>query len=126
MLYFKYWRNFVWCDTFNPLPDDKILDWSKLKQVADNILKCISKEKLMSYRIENIVRKVEIACFKQFSFAHNVFHSYKSLVRQNAAMCCNELMHSAPLFTGMSHDLFYINQKRPLPQICHVTSSFPL
>ena len=25
---------------FNPLPDDKILDWSKLKQIADNILKC--------------------------------------------------------------------------------------
>ena len=23
------------------LPDDKILDWSKLKQIADNILKCI-------------------------------------------------------------------------------------
>ena len=26
---------------FNPLPDDKILDWSKLKQIADDILKCI-------------------------------------------------------------------------------------
>ena len=25
----------------NPLPDDKILDWSKLKQIADNILKRI-------------------------------------------------------------------------------------
>ena len=25
----------------NPLPDDKCLDWSKLKQIADNILKCI-------------------------------------------------------------------------------------
>ena len=25
----------------DPLPDDKILDWSKLKQIADNILKCI-------------------------------------------------------------------------------------
>ena len=25
----------------NPLADDKILDWSKLKQIADNILKCI-------------------------------------------------------------------------------------
>ena len=25
----------------NLLPDDKILDWSKLKQIADNILKCI-------------------------------------------------------------------------------------
>ena len=25
----------------NPLPDYKILDWSKLKQIADDILKCI-------------------------------------------------------------------------------------
>ena len=27
--------------TFNPLPDNKILEWSKLKQIADDILKCI-------------------------------------------------------------------------------------
>ena len=26
---------------FNPLPDKNILDWSKLKQIADDILKCI-------------------------------------------------------------------------------------
>ena len=25
----------------NPLLDDKILDWSKVKQTADDILKCI-------------------------------------------------------------------------------------
>ena len=25
----------------NPLPDDKILDWSKFKQLAGNMLKCI-------------------------------------------------------------------------------------
>ena len=31
--------------TFNPLPDDKILDWSKLKQIADDILKCIENGK---------------------------------------------------------------------------------
>ena len=30
---------------FNPLPDDKILDWSKLKQIADKILTSISNEK---------------------------------------------------------------------------------
>ena len=33
-----------WSLFFNPLPDDKILDWSKLKQIAD-ILKCIYNEK---------------------------------------------------------------------------------
>ena len=25
----------------NPSPDNKILDWSKFKQIADDILKCI-------------------------------------------------------------------------------------
>ena len=28
-------------EIINPLPDDKILDWFKLKQIADNILQCI-------------------------------------------------------------------------------------
>ena len=28
---------------FNPLPDYKILDWSKLKQIADDIFKMKSK-----------------------------------------------------------------------------------
>ena len=30
---------------FNPLPGEKILDWSKLKEIADDILKCIESEK---------------------------------------------------------------------------------
>ena len=50
----------------NPLLDDKILDWSILKQIADEILKCIKNEKKVPYRIENIVRKGDIACYKQF------------------------------------------------------------
>ena len=27
--------------TLNPSPDDKILDWFKLKQIADDNLKCV-------------------------------------------------------------------------------------
>ena len=50
----------------NPLPEDKILDWSELKQIAGNILKCIQNEKQIPYRVDNIVRKGEIACYKQF------------------------------------------------------------
>ena len=50
----------------NPLPDEKILDWSKLKEIADDTLKFIEKEKKVSYRVENIVRKRQIACNKQF------------------------------------------------------------
>ena len=44
----------------NPLTDDK------LEQIACNILKCIQNEKKVPYRVENIVRKGEIACLKQF------------------------------------------------------------
>ena len=61
--------------SFNPLPDDKTLHWSKLKRIADDILKSIQnkkkkkkkkKKKIVAYRVENIVRKGEIACYKQF------------------------------------------------------------
>ena len=50
---FSYHWNTVECIVqnewlFNPLPDDKILDWCKLdkfREIADDILKCISNEK---------------------------------------------------------------------------------
>ena len=62
---------------FNPLPDDKILDWSKLKQIADDILKCILNGKQVPYRVENILRKWEIACIKQFVLFSQCFpHLY--------------------------------------------------
>ena len=53
---------------FKPLQDDKFLDWSKLKQIADGILKYIENENEIEVpcRVENIVRKGEIACYKQF------------------------------------------------------------
>ena len=38
---FERVQYFVLLERFNPLPDDKILDWSKLKQIAGNILKYI-------------------------------------------------------------------------------------
>ena len=75
----------------NPLPDYKILDWSKLKQIADDILKRIKNGKSVPSRVENIVRKGEIAFTSNFSFSHDVFHSYISLEHQNAALCENGL-----------------------------------
>ena len=36
---------FVLSEKINSLPDNKILDWSKLKQIANDILKCIQNEK---------------------------------------------------------------------------------
>ena len=43
--YIETKRQASYLATTNPLPDDKILDWSKLKQIADDILKCIKNEK---------------------------------------------------------------------------------
>ena len=48
----------------NPLPDDEILDWSKLKQIADNILTLYSIDTHFDASMtafENIVGKGEIA-----------------------------------------------------------------
>ena len=64
LTYQRQWSShFFFNELFNPLSDDKILDWSKLKQIAD-ILKCIWNMKYVPYRVENIVRKEEIACYK--------------------------------------------------------------
>ena len=57
----------------NPLPDDKILVWSKLIQIADDILKCILNGKKVPCRVENIVAKGEIACYKQFLLFQQCF-----------------------------------------------------
>ena len=54
--------------TINSLPDYKIVDCSKFKPIADNILECIWNEKYVSYRVENILRKAENVCSKQFLF----------------------------------------------------------
>ena len=161
----------------NPLPQDQILDWSKLKQIADDILTlsqttnfrlfctervcrgqfqiCWKWQKILQTgrklcgkrrncllwaispfprvflkdlysrhikirivwervkmhlkweqvpcRVENIVRKGEIACSSNFSFSHNVFHSYISLVRQNAALCGNGLNDNFSLWYSLKH-----------------------
>ena len=51
---------------FNPLPDNKILDWSKLKQIADDIFKFDKNSRKFSERVENTVGKGDIAGYKQF------------------------------------------------------------
>ena len=50
----------------NPLPDDKILDWSKLKQFADDNFKFNENSRKFSKRVENTVGKGEIARHEQF------------------------------------------------------------
>ena len=50
----------------NPLPDDKILDWSKLKQSADDNFKSDENSRKFSSQVENTVGKGEIAGNEQF------------------------------------------------------------
>ena len=57
----------------NPLPDDKILVWSKLKAFADDKINGHKKLIFVLEMIENIVEKGENAGFsKFFSFSYNV------------------------------------------------------
>ena len=51
---------------FNPLPDDKILDWSRLKQFADDNFKFDENSRKFSKWVENTVGKGEIARYEQF------------------------------------------------------------
>ena len=51
---------------FNPLPDDKVLDRSKMKQSADDNFKFHENIRKFSKRVENTVGKGEIACYEQF------------------------------------------------------------
>ena len=52
--------------SLNPLPDNKMLDWSKLKQFADNNFKFDENSRKFSKRVENTVGKGEIARYEQF------------------------------------------------------------
>ena len=45
----------------------------------------------MPYLVENIVRKEKLLVSSNFSFSHDVFHSYISLMHQNAALYGNGL-----------------------------------
>ena len=51
---------------FNPLPDDKILDRSNLKQSAHNNFKFDENSRKFSKQVENTVGKGEIARYEQF------------------------------------------------------------
>ena len=50
----------------NPLPDDKISDWSKLKEFEDDNFKFEENGRKLSKQVENTVEKGEIAGYEQF------------------------------------------------------------
>ena len=58
---------------FNSLPNDKILDWSKLSAYADDNMKVTEKLKFVLVRVENIVEKGENAGYQHFLFFPRCF-----------------------------------------------------
>ena len=72
---------------FNALPNDKFLDWSKLKELADDKINVIEKWKFVLGMVENIVGKGENAgcqhfllfpqCFQKASFSGIVWERVK-------------------------------------------------
>ena len=77
--------------TFNPLPDDKIWDWSKLKQSADDNFEFDVNSRKFSKRVENTVGKGEIARYEQFLLFPSVFKRLVSQGRQKVSLCGNGL-----------------------------------
>ena len=59
-----------WCLIFTRR---QILDWSKLKQSADDNFKFDEKIRKLSKRVENTVGKGEIACDEQFLLFRQCF-----------------------------------------------------
>ena len=61
-------------EEFNPLPDDKILDRSNLKQSADDNFKFNENSRKFSKWVEKTVGKGEIVCYEQFLLLPQCFH----------------------------------------------------
>ena len=64
---------------FNPLPNNKNLDLSKLEAVADDSLNVNQKLEFAAGRVENIVGKGENAGYQHFLFFPQCFHKTSSL-----------------------------------------------
>ena len=54
---------------------------------------------------KTLLEKEKLLFTSNFSFSHNVFHSYISLVHQNAALCENELTATFQLLSAASLNL---------------------
>ena len=54
------------CMVFNSLPNDKILDWSKLKAFADNKINAAKQQAFFVGWIDNIVGKDEKTGYQDF------------------------------------------------------------
>ena len=68
----KYFSPFI-ATLFNYLPNDKILDWSKVKAFPDDKLNAIKEWKFVLGREDNIVGKREKAGNQHFLFFPQLF-----------------------------------------------------
>ena len=75
----------------NPLPDDKILHSSKLKEFADDNFKFDENGTKLSKRVENTVGKGEIARYEQFLLFPQCFQKACFPERQKVSLCGNGL-----------------------------------
>ena len=69
-----------------PLPDDKILDWFKSKQTADDNFKFDENSRKFCKQVENSVGKGEIACYEQFLHFRQCFHKACFLEASNGVI----------------------------------------
>ena len=75
----------------NPLPDNKILDWSKLKQSANDNFKFDENTRKFSKRVENTVGKGEIAHYEQFLLFPQCFQKACFPGASKVSLCGNGL-----------------------------------
>ena len=78
----------------NPLPDDKIIHWSKLKQSADDNIEFNLNSRKFSKLVENTVGKGENARYDQFLLFPQCFQkACFPGVCQKVSLCGNGLTH---------------------------------
>ena len=77
-------------EPFNLLPNDKILDQSKLKATADNTLKVIQIARFVLEKIENIVEKEENAGYQHFLLFPQCFQKSLSLGLLKSGLCSKQ------------------------------------
>ena len=77
--------------TFNPFPNNKILDSSKLKAFAENNFELHANGRKILTRVENTVEKGEIARREQFLLFPQCFQKTGLKTRKNQGLFGKEL-----------------------------------
>ena len=75
----------------NPIPNDKILDMTKLKAFADNKLNFAKMEISFCDRVENTIGKGENAGYQHFLLFLHCFSKPSSLGPLKVGLCGKEL-----------------------------------